>query len=74
MTALTKPGFVQSNADLGLWLLYGEDGAIMCLFYVDDGLAAAYSDEEAEELVDLVATMYAVRRPEDVLGTKVPRD
>ena len=71
---LTKWGFVQSNADPGLWLLYGENEAIICMFYVDDGLAAARSDEEAEALVDLVASMFAIRRlgePEDVLGIEV---
>ena len=30
---LTKRGFVQSNADPGLWLLYGENGAVMCIIY-----------------------------------------
>ena len=50
---LTKRGFVQSNADPGLWLLYGENGTVMCMFYVEDGLAAVRSDEEAEALVDL---------------------
>ena len=73
----TKRGFVQSNAEPGLWLLYGENGAVMCMFYVDDGLAAASSDEEAEALVDLVAFMFAIRRlgePEDVLGIEVLRD
>ena len=47
------------------------------MFYVDDGLAAARSDEEAEALVDLVASMFAIRRlgePEDVLGIQVLRD
>ena len=37
---------------------------------VNDGLAAR-SDEEAEALVDLAASMFAIRRlgePEDVLG------
>ena len=29
----------------------------MWMFYVDDGLAAARSDEEAEALVDLVASI-----------------
>ena len=58
---LTKRGVVQSNADPGLWLLYGENGAIMCMFYVDNSLAAARSDEEAEALVDLVASMFAIR-------------
>ena len=74
---LTKQGFVQSNADPGLWLLYGENGAVMCMFYVDDGLAAARSDKEAEALVDLVASMFPIRRlgeAEDVLGIEVLRD
>ena len=68
---------MQSNADLGLWLLYGENGAVMCMFYVDDSLAAARSDKEAQALVDLVASMFAVRRlgeREDVLGIEVLRD
>ena len=75
---LTKRGVVcQSNADPGLWLIYGENGAVMCMFYVDDGLAAARSDEEAEALADIVASMFAIRRlgePKDVLGIEVLRD
>ena len=70
-------GFVQSNADPRLWLLCGENGAVICMFYVDDGLAPALSDEEAEALVGLVASMFAIRRlgePEDVLGIEVLRD
>ena len=49
---LTKWGFVQSNAVPVLWPIYGENGSVMCMFYVDDGLAAARSDEEAEALAD----------------------
>jgi len=74
---LTKRGFVQSNADPGLWLLHGEEGAVMCMFYVDDGLVAARSDSEAEALVDLVADMFSIRKlgePDDVLGIEVLRD
>jgi hypothetical protein len=71
---LTKRGFVQFYADLGLWLLYSKVGAVMCMFYVDVGLVAARSDEEAAALVDLVASMFTIRQlgePEDVLGIEV---
>ena len=78
---LTKRGCVESNADPRLWLLFGENEGvmIMCMFvcmYVmlNDGLVAARSYEKAGALVDLVASMFAVRRlgePEDVLGIEV---
>ena len=35
---LTKRSFVQSNADPRLWLLYGKNGAVMYMFYMDYGL------------------------------------
>jgi hypothetical protein len=35
---LTTKGFVQSNADPSLWILHGEHGATMAMFYVDDGV------------------------------------
>ena len=68
---------MQSNMDPGLLLLNGKDGAVMCMFYVDDGLAVAICDKEAEALVDLVISVFAIRRirePEDVLGIEVWRE
>ena len=52
---LTDLGFVQSDADPSLWILYGEGGARLAMFYVDDGLVAARTAAEADELIDLIA-------------------
>jgi hypothetical protein len=40
---LSRRGFVQSN---------GKDGAVLSLFFVDDGLVAARSCNEADALVN----------------------
>ncbi|MEY2931251.1 MAG: hypothetical protein RL033_2000 [Pseudomonadota bacterium] len=75
--ALRAKGFVQSNADPALWILHGENGAVMAMFYVDDGLVAARTAAEADALVDLVGTMFKIRRlgePDDFLGIRFTRD
>jgi hypothetical protein len=69
--------FVQSNADPSLWILHGEHGTTMAMFYVDDGLMAARTADEADALVDLVASMFAIRalgEPQDFLGIEILRD
>jgi hypothetical protein len=74
---LTAKGFGQSNDDPSLWILHGEHGAIMAMLYVDDGLVAARTAEEADALVDLVASMFATRKlgePQDFHGIEVSRD
>jgi hypothetical protein len=74
---LKAKNFVQSNADPSLWILHGEHGATMAMFYVDDGLVAARTADEADELVDLVASMFANRalgEPQDFLGIEISRD
>ena len=74
---LLDRGFVQSNADPALWILYGAGGAVLSMFYVDDGLVAAKADEEADALVDLIESMFAIRRivdPQDFLGIEFSRD
>jgi hypothetical protein len=35
---LKRRGFVQSDADPALWLLFGKDGPVFTMFYVDDGM------------------------------------
>jgi hypothetical protein len=47
------------------------------MFYVDDGLVAARTAAEADALVDLVASMFAIRalgEPADFLGIEITRD
>jgi hypothetical protein len=73
---LSVKGFEQSDADPALWILHGEGGAVLVMFYVDDGLAAAKTMAEADALVDLVGSMFEIRKlgePEDFLGIHICR-
>jgi hypothetical protein len=75
--ALRGRGFTQSDADPSLWILHGEGGAVFAMFYVDDGLVAARTAEEADGLVDMIAAMFEIRalgEPEDFLGIRITRD
>jgi hypothetical protein len=50
---------------------------VLVMFYVDDGLVAARTAAEADALVELVASMFAIHalgEPEDFLGIQVNRD
>jgi hypothetical protein len=40
----------------------GKDGAVLALFYVDDGLVAARTAKEADVLVDLVESILKIRK------------
>lgn len=74
---LKRRGFVQSDADPSLWMLHSPDGTVLALFYVDDGLVAAKTGEQADALVALVASMFAIRalgEPKDFLGIRITRD
>jgi hypothetical protein len=74
---LRGKGFVQSVADPALWILLGGGGTVLAMFYVDDGLVAARTAAEADDLVELVASMFAIRslgEPQDFLGIQVDRD
>jgi hypothetical protein len=74
---LRVKGFEQSDADPALWSLHGEGGAVLAMFYVDDGLVAAKTTAEADALVDLVGSMFEIRKlrePEDFLGIHICRD
>jgi hypothetical protein len=60
-----------------LWIVNGEDGAVLSLFYVDDGLVAARTPKEADALVDLMESIFAIRKlgePVDFLGIEIRRD
>jgi hypothetical protein len=73
---LTARGFVQSNADPSFWILYSKDGAVLAMFYVDDGMVAARNDVEADALVDVIASIFEIRRlgePQDMLGIEISR-
>jgi hypothetical protein len=74
---LARRGFSQSNADPSLWIVDGEGGAVLSLFYVDDGLVAARTPKEADALVDLMESIFAIRKlgePVDFLGIEIQRD
>ena len=74
---LRAKGFVQSDSDAGLWILHGEAGAVLAMFYVDDGLVAARTAEQADALVAIVASIFEIRElgePEDLLGIRITRD
>jgi hypothetical protein len=74
---LAKRGFVQSDADPSLWTFYGKGGVVLSLFYVDDGLVAARTSKEPDALVDLVESMFEIRRlgkPVDFLGIEIQRN
>jgi hypothetical protein len=77
-TELLARGFVQSQADPSLWMLHGKGGTVMTLFYVDDGLVAARTAAEADELVALIGSMFDIRvhdgEPEDFVGVQISRD
>jgi hypothetical protein len=74
---LARKGFVQSDTDPSLWILHGKDGAALALFDVDDGLVAAKTGEEADALVELVGSIFEIRKlgePVDFLGIEIQRD
>jgi hypothetical protein len=68
--------FVQFDADPALWILLGDGDNVLAMFYVDDGLVAARTAAEADALVEIVASMLAIRslgEPKDFLGIQVNR-
>jgi hypothetical protein len=74
---LRAKGFEQSDADPALWVLRGEGGAVLVMFYVDDGLGAAKTAAEADAPEDLVGSMFEIRKlgePQDFLGIHICRD
>jgi hypothetical protein len=75
---LLANGFVQSKADPSLWMLHGEGGVVMALFYVDDGLVAARTAAAADALVALIGSIFDIRvhdgEPEDFVGVQISRD
>jgi hypothetical protein len=47
------------------------------MFYVDDGMVAAQTAEEADDLVDLIASIFETRKlgePQDKPGIEIARD
>jgi hypothetical protein len=54
--------------------MHGKDGALLALFYVDDGLVAARTAKEANVLVDLLESIFELRKleePVDFLGIEI---
>jgi hypothetical protein len=49
---------VQSDADPALWILHGENGTVLSMVDMDDGLVAARTDVEADALVELVTFIF----------------
>lgn len=74
---LLAKGFEQSNSDPGLWILRGEGGAVLAVFYVDDGLVATRTAAEADALVAMVGSIWEIKEmgePRDMLGITITRD
>jgi hypothetical protein len=74
---LRSRGFEQSNADPSLWIRKSENGVVLTMFYVDDGMVAVQTAEEADDLVDLIASIFETRKlgePQDMLGIEIARD
>jgi hypothetical protein len=70
-------GFEQSDADPALWILRGESGAVLVMFYVDDGLVVTKIAAEADALADLTGSMFEIWKlgePQDFLGVHICRD
>jgi hypothetical protein len=42
--------------------MHGKDRTVLALFYVDDGLVAARTAREADVLVDLVESIFEIRK------------
>jgi hypothetical protein len=63
--------FEQSDADPALWILHGTGCAVLAMFYVDDGLVAAKIVAEADALVDLVGSMFEIRKIEEPMADKL---
>jgi hypothetical protein len=58
--ALTVEAFVQSRADLSQWNLHCERRATLAMFFVHDGLEVVCTTAEADALIDLAASMFAI--------------
>jgi hypothetical protein len=74
---LSSRAFVQPDAVLALWIRRSKKGIVMAMFYVDDGLVAAHTADEADALVDLVSSIFEIRalgEPKDFLGIEISRD
>jgi hypothetical protein len=74
---LTARKFVQSNADPSLWILHSKGGAVLTMFYVDDGMVAAHNGAESDKLVDVIASIFEIRclgEPQDMPGIEISRD
>jgi hypothetical protein len=54
--------FTAMATSLPLWIMHGKDGAVLALFSVDDGLMAARTAMEADVLVDLVESIFEIRK------------
>jgi hypothetical protein len=59
---LTGRGSVQSDADPSLTIFCSKSGAVLTMVYVDEGMVAARTHEEADGLVDLAASILTIRR------------
>jgi hypothetical protein len=74
---LKSRGFVRSESGPLFLLLCSKSGAVLVMFYVDDGLVAARTAAEADRLVKTVWSMFAIRElgePADFVGIQIKRD
>jgi hypothetical protein len=74
---LLARGFIVSESDPSMFLLHGDAGLVIAVVYVDDGIVAARDDAEAERIMDVIASCFAIKRmgePRSILGMTVTRD
>jgi hypothetical protein len=58
---LTRKGKVHSDEDPALWTLHGKRGAVLAMFYVDNGLVATKKAKHDNALEELVASVFLLR-------------
>lgn len=65
-----------SEADPSIWVLRNKVGAVLALFYVDDGIVAAKSNAEAEAIVNMVASIFKTQAwgAQRLLGIHIQRN
>jgi hypothetical protein len=70
-------GSVLSDINSSLWIICRDNGIVLSMFHVDDGLVAARTTAEADALVELVGSVFeisALVEAKDFLRIEISRD
>jgi hypothetical protein len=62
---LRSRGFVQADADPSLRIIRRDNGILLSIFYVNDGLVAARTAAEADAVVELEGSIFKIRALEE---------